>query len=176
MSNLGSRTSSGSFSGPSDLTAYQSANNIWPSAASGGSSGGADNEAEGGDQTVGLVDKDKKVDKRRRGISTGFWCSVFPVKIPGPAIPTVSSSLSLEESAPGLIEECYNEAELWLSPTLQSMGYEETDGIIDGLESVPGKRQYQTEQTTSPYVHLRFLRFGLSFSMGIVHHSQTTTC
>ena len=140
MSNLGSRTSSGSFSGPSDLTAFQSANNIWPSAASGGSSGAADKEGEG-DITLGPVDKEKKVDKRRRGISTGFRCSIFPLRIPSPSIsnPNVSSIPTFSKPGTPLIEECFSEAELWLTPTLESMGYEEIDGMIDWPESVPGK-------------------------------------
>jgi hypothetical protein len=143
MSNLGSRTSSGSFSGPSDLTAFQSANNIWPSTASGGSSGAADNEGEG-DSALGLADKEKKVDKRRRGTSTGFRCSIFPLRIPSPSGTTVSSSLSVKEPATALIDECFLEAESWLAPTLNSLGYEEIDGIIDWPESVPGKGLYRT--------------------------------
>ena len=91
----------------------------------------ADNEGEG-DHTPVSTDKEKKVEKKRRGISTGFRCSIFPLKIQNPSSSTTGSSLShSKELSVGLADECFTVAESWLATILFSLGYQEIDGIID---------------------------------------------
>ena len=89
-------------------------------------------------------EKEKRVEKKKKGISSGFRSSVFPSKICDPVSAPYSQDSSVLDSEKRKkdsssettdVDSCFHFADSWLGPVLSSLGYEESDGILtDGCQ------------------------------------------
>ena len=89
-------------------------------------------------------EKEKRVEKKKKGISSGFRSSVFPSKISDPVTtpysldsPVLDNEKKRKDSTCDTcdVDSCFDFADSWLGPVLSSMRYEESDGILtDGCQ------------------------------------------
>ena len=141
----GNTDASGSQIPLNDAFSLPRPNEYWPAMHKDIQSAFADDSERDVDGSISARgDKEKRVEKKKKGISSGFRSSVFPSKICDPSVSPHNLDSTVAENEKRKkdsayetcdVDSCFEFADAWLGPVLSSLGYEESDGIItDGCQ------------------------------------------